>query len=129
GRWWFGSVAEAVVAHSRLPVLLDRAWQPSQRELLLADQPRLLVPLDGSMFAESVLEVAAGLADDLGAELVVVRVDPRPRDVRTAEQAIAEGERTDWRWRSRSIFRMLPSRWVAIGRIYRSYCVAFRAAG
>jgi nucleotide-binding universal stress UspA family protein len=92
GRWWFGSVAEAVVAHSRLPVLLDRAWQPSQRELLLADQPRLLVPLDGSTFAESVLDVAAGLAEDLGAELVVVRVDPRPRDVFTAEQAIAEGE-------------------------------------
>lgn len=96
GRWVFGSVAEAVVAHSPVPVLLDRAWHPAQRELLLTEQPRLLVPLDGSAFAESALELAGQLAQDLGAELVIVRVDARPMDVLTAEMVVAEtAERED----------------------------------
>ena len=75
GRWLFGSVAESVVASSPVPVLVERAWQPIRRESLLTDQPTLLVPLDGSTFAESALEPAAGLAEDLGAELVLVRVE------------------------------------------------------
>jgi nucleotide-binding universal stress UspA family protein len=92
GRWWFGSIAEAVVAHTPVPVLLDRSWQPSQRELLLGDSPVLLVPLDGSPFAESALEVAANLAEDIGASLVLVRVDPRSGDVLEAERIVAETE-------------------------------------
>ena len=48
GHLLFGSVAEGVVAHSRVPVLVERAWQPAQRELLIEGKPRLLVPLDGS---------------------------------------------------------------------------------
>jgi len=75
GHWLFGSVAEKVVSRSPVPVLLQRAWDPEQRELLLGDQPRLLVPLDGSAFSESVLDLAALLAEDLGAELLLVRVD------------------------------------------------------
>jgi nucleotide-binding universal stress UspA family protein len=89
GRWWFGSVAEAVVAHSSVPVLLDRSWQPSQRELLLGDSPVLLVPLDGSTFAESALAAAATMAEDLGASLELVRVDPRSADVLEAERIVA----------------------------------------
>lgn len=81
GRWLLGSVAEAVVARSPVPVLVDRAWHWVQRELLLQDEPRLLVPLDGSPFAESALAVALGLADDLGCELVLTRVEPRPTGV------------------------------------------------
>jgi nucleotide-binding universal stress UspA family protein len=75
GRWLFGSVAESVVASSPLPVLLERAWQPIRRELLLAEQPKFLVPLDGSPFAESALEPAAALAEDVGAELLLLRVE------------------------------------------------------
>jgi nucleotide-binding universal stress UspA family protein len=59
-----------------VPVLVERAWQPVRRELLLSDRPRLLVPLDGSPFAETVLDIAAGLADDIGAELILLRVEP-----------------------------------------------------
>lgn len=47
-RWLFGRVAESVVASSPVLVLVERAWQPIRREPLLADQPTLLVPLDGS---------------------------------------------------------------------------------
>ena len=85
GHLLLGSVAESVVAHSPIPVLLDRAWHWLQRELLLEDQPRLLVPLDGSPFGEAALGMAAGLADDLGAELVLLRVEPGPPGVLRAD--------------------------------------------
>jgi nucleotide-binding universal stress UspA family protein len=84
-RWLFGSVAEEVLSKSSLPVLLVRAGLPEHRELMLKDQPRVLVPLDGSTFAEAALPVAASLADDVGAELVLIRVQPRPRDVLMAD--------------------------------------------
>jgi nucleotide-binding universal stress UspA family protein len=80
-RWLCGSVAESVVASSPVPVLLERAWQPIRREPLLADQPTLLVPLDGSALAESAIEPAAAFADDLGAELVLLRVEHLATDV------------------------------------------------
>lgn len=85
GRWMFGSVADAVVARSPVPVLVQRAWDTSRRELLLGDQPRVLVPLDGSAFAAAALPTAASLADDLGAELVLVRVDTTPYDVKAGD--------------------------------------------
>jgi nucleotide-binding universal stress UspA family protein len=84
GRWILGSVAEAVLAACSVPVLLVRAWQQPKTVLLLEDQPRLLVALDGSAFAEAALPTAAALADDLGAELVLTRVECPPRDVRRA---------------------------------------------
>ncbi len=80
GRWLLGSVAESVVAHSPVPVVVDRAWRPIDREPLLIDRPRLLVPLDGSPFAEAALDVAVGLAEDLGGDLQLLRVEPLPED-------------------------------------------------
>jgi nucleotide-binding universal stress UspA family protein len=85
GRWLFGSVAEAVVASSPVPVLVERAWQPVRREPLLSESPGILVPLDGSPFAESALEPAAALAEDLGAALILLRVEDRPSDVLSDE--------------------------------------------
>jgi nucleotide-binding universal stress UspA family protein len=87
-RWLLGSVAEAVLARTSVPVLLVRAWQPRGREMLLRDEPRVLVPLDGSAFAEAALPIAAGLADDVGAELVLIRVQPRPADVIKTEAGL-----------------------------------------
>jgi nucleotide-binding universal stress UspA family protein len=89
GRWMFGSVAEAVVSRSPVPVLVQRAWDLAERQLLLEDRPRLLVPLDGSAFSESVLDLAARLAEDVGGELVLVRVVTTPRDVLNAEEDVA----------------------------------------
>ena len=80
-RWLLGSVAESVVARSPVPVLLDRAWHPVRREPLLSQRPRLLVPLDGSRFAETAVDTAAGLAEDIGAELILLRVELASTDV------------------------------------------------
>ncbi len=87
--WIFGSVAESLVAHCPVPVLVQRAWDVTRRELLLGDSPRILVPLDGSPFAACALPVAATLAEDLGGQLVLSSVDTTPHDVRAAEQDVA----------------------------------------
>jgi nucleotide-binding universal stress UspA family protein len=84
GRWVLGSVAEAVVAASPVPVLVQRAWQPLFGEPLLSDSPKIIVPLDGSAFAETALEPAANLAAQIGASLVLVRVEDNPWAVRDA---------------------------------------------
>lgn len=74
GRWVYGSVAEAVLARSQVPVLLIRAWQDEHAVDAIPDHPRLLVPLDGSEFAEAALPVAESLADALGGTLLLLRV-------------------------------------------------------
>ena len=86
GRWVLGSVAESVVATSPVPVLVQRAWQPLFGETLLNDRPRpkVIVPLDGSAFAETALETAASLAEDLGAKLILVRVEGGPDGLHAA---------------------------------------------
>ena len=78
GRWVYGSVAEAVLARASVPTLLVRAWVPEGGATPLADKPKLLVPLDGSHFAEEALPVATELADTLGGELILLRAVARP---------------------------------------------------
>jgi nucleotide-binding universal stress UspA family protein len=73
GRLMYGSVTEAVLGRSPVPVLLVRAWQEELPMALIAEHPRLLVPLDGSAFAEEALPVAQELADALGGELLLMR--------------------------------------------------------
>lgn len=82
GRWLYGSVADHVLRHSPVPVLLVPAacellW-PVRPELRTRRPPRILVTLDGSEMAESVLGVACAVAAALEAELHLVRVVPRP---------------------------------------------------
>lgn len=74
GRWIFGSVAEAVMAHSPVPVWLVRANLPHALDTLALERPRLIVPLDGSTFSEAILEPARELAHTLDATLVLLRV-------------------------------------------------------
>jgi nucleotide-binding universal stress UspA family protein len=70
-RAWLGSVAEALVRLSPVPVLLVR---PAAAAVPAAFR-RILVPLDGSAMGEAVLEHAARLARlDPGAELVLLQV-------------------------------------------------------
>ena len=88
-RWVLGSVAEALVTCSPVPILLQRAWDPDRRAILLGDQPKLLVPVDGSRFSEAVLPAALALADDLGAEILLVRVDQQAHDILRAEEDVA----------------------------------------
>jgi nucleotide-binding universal stress UspA family protein len=84
GRWVLGSVAEAVVAASPIPALVQRAWQPLFGKPLLSDKPRVIVPLDGSAFAETALEAGASLAEDLGAKLILISVQEDPAGLQAA---------------------------------------------
>jgi nucleotide-binding universal stress UspA family protein len=80
-RWRYGSVADQVVRGADVPVMLvpatvTRPW-PTARPL------RILVPLDGSVLAEEILVPIGRLAEQLGAELLVLRVvEPLPPSVR-----------------------------------------------
>jgi len=80
GRLVFGSVAEGVVSESHVPVLVARAWLPPQRQPLLPERPTLVVPLDGSEFAEAALGTALALAEDLDAMLVLLRATDESLD-------------------------------------------------
>jgi nucleotide-binding universal stress UspA family protein len=79
GRWLYGSVAERVFQHTRVPVLLTRAWK-TDAPAADASASIVLVPLDGSSLAEAVLPVVGALATSpLAPELVLVRVVEPPQ--------------------------------------------------
>jgi len=88
GRWLYGSVAEGVLRLAEVPVLLARAWQDPTVADRIADHPRIMVPLDGSPFAERALPVAERLADALHGELALVRAVPAPDLVFGPDRAV-----------------------------------------
>jgi nucleotide-binding universal stress UspA family protein len=74
GRWIFGSVAEGVLGHSAVPVVLVH---PTGRPSTLSLQPGaapILVPLDGSPLAEAALADALNMSRTLSAPLSLLRV-------------------------------------------------------
>jgi nucleotide-binding universal stress UspA family protein len=71
GRAVIGSVAEAVLAHSPVPVLLLRPGGHRMTHLRT-----LLVPLDGTPGGAHALGVALGLARATGARIVLLEVQP-----------------------------------------------------
>jgi nucleotide-binding universal stress UspA family protein len=74
GPWLLGNIAAKVLRATGKPVLLVRtpvdAASLQQRSLV----KRILVPLDGSKVGEAALPYAVGLAQELGAELVLYQV-------------------------------------------------------
>jgi nucleotide-binding universal stress UspA family protein len=78
GRALFGSVADAVVRRSAIPVVLVRAWDDGAARQPPHGTPTILVPLDGSALAEVALPAAFDLAELLRGELVLVRVLQAP---------------------------------------------------
>lgn len=78
GRWIYGSVAEKVLSLSTVPVLLVRPTGAATKLELEPAQASLLVPLDGSAFAESVLPHAKALACQLGKRIVLLRMIEPP---------------------------------------------------
>jgi nucleotide-binding universal stress UspA family protein len=74
GRFWLGSVADEMIRHGTLPLLLVR---PGEEEPNLEKEPdlgRIVVPLDGTELAEQILEPAVALAGLMpAAEIVLVR--------------------------------------------------------
>lgn len=96
----YGSVAESILAHSPVPILLVRVTKDEVAQTTLPEDPQILVPLDGSNFAEAALPYAAELARVLNGTLVLLRaVVPPPQWVDTVmtvpyptEEVIARGE-------------------------------------
>jgi nucleotide-binding universal stress UspA family protein len=76
GRWLYGSIAEAVLARSTVPVLLVRSGMPTSDLSAEVNQRRVLIPLDGSPTAERALPAAAELARAIDAEILLARVVP-----------------------------------------------------
>ncbi len=74
----YGSVAEAVLTHSPVPVLLVRATQASAITLGDIEQPEILIPVDGSPFAETVLPYAKEMARLVNGSLFLLRVVVAP---------------------------------------------------
>lgn len=73
-RAWLGSVADTLVRHSSIPLLLIRPGESKAERVRPAPLQRILVPLDGSSRAEAILPHAQDLARLTGAELVLIRV-------------------------------------------------------
>ncbi len=73
-RFWLGSVADRLMRRASVPVLLVR---PSAQAPDFAAKPvlrRLLIPLDGSVLAEQILEPATELGSLMKAEYTLLRV-------------------------------------------------------
>jgi nucleotide-binding universal stress UspA family protein len=76
GRWLYGSVADHVLRHAEVPVLLVSAvCAPAWPD---GGPGTILVPLDGSALAETALAPAAALAGTMQARLLLLRaVEPQ----------------------------------------------------
>ncbi len=73
-RWWLGSVADAVVRRSQLPVLLMRPAE-GEADLQAEFLPRhVLVPLDGSELSRGILEPATWIGSLSGARYTLLSV-------------------------------------------------------
>lgn len=76
GRGAGGSVAEWLLEHLTVPILLVRAWHDEDARRRFARGGPIVVPLDGSPLAEAALTVARAFAAAFGARLVLVLVAP-----------------------------------------------------
>jgi nucleotide-binding universal stress UspA family protein len=85
-RWMLGSVAEKVLQGATTPLLLFRAHEPAASAAL--SYRTIVVPLDGSLFAEQALDQAKAMAAATGATLVLVAVLPVLDDVALAEVGV-----------------------------------------
>jgi len=76
-RTWLGSVADAVMRKSAIPVLMLRPeHETPNRRATRSGIQRLLVPLDGSGLAKSIVPAAADLARASHAAITLLRIVP-----------------------------------------------------
>jgi nucleotide-binding universal stress UspA family protein len=73
-RLWLGSVADAMIRGSSVPILLVRPEENPSPHPVLENLRQILVPLDESALSETILDPARGLAALAGAELMLVEV-------------------------------------------------------
>jgi len=84
----FGSVAEKVLHAATKPLLLVHAPADAPRVLPRVEYHTILVPLDGSTFAEQALGLAEEMAQDTQARLLLVAVVPPNEDLDVAEAGL-----------------------------------------
>jgi nucleotide-binding universal stress UspA family protein len=72
-RWVAGSVAETLLERTPVPLLLVRDDAGEHELLVSSARPRIMVPLDGSVFAEAALPAAGELARRLDGQLVLLQ--------------------------------------------------------
>ena len=91
-RFWLGSVADAVIRTTAVPVLLvrggDEQTAPGRFE-------RILVPLDGSSLAEAVIPHAIALARLNAGHVHLLRIEERAEDLRMSVWGLAASEPDD----------------------------------
>jgi nucleotide-binding universal stress UspA family protein len=99
-RLWLGSVADAMIRGSSVPILLVRPEDNPSPHPVLENLRQILVPLDGSTLAEGILDPARELAALAGAELVLVEVIhplASPLESQSAAPSTFDVELTDLR--------------------------------
>lgn len=74
----YGSVAESVLTYSPVPVIMVRVATEEPVPIEVQPHPTLLVPLDGSAFAEEALPHAMAMAQALQAEIALLEVHVPP---------------------------------------------------
>ena len=82
--WSAGSVTQKVLERVKTSVLLVRAFGEGGDETLAHRYQRIVLPLDGSQRAESVLPVAVRLAERWHASLLLIHVVARTQGIRLA---------------------------------------------
>jgi nucleotide-binding universal stress UspA family protein len=76
-RAWLGSVADAVMRNSATPVLIVRSDQrEADRRTVAPSIKRVLIPMDGSALASSVVPAATELARAANASITLFRATP-----------------------------------------------------
>jgi nucleotide-binding universal stress UspA family protein len=100
-RWALGSVAARVLHAATKPLLLLRAREASEAAIPNWQYRTILVPLDGSVFAEHALEPAQTIAAGSGSELLLLAVVPAVDDIALAEVDIIP----DWMQAEREVER------------------------
>jgi nucleotide-binding universal stress UspA family protein len=89
GRFWLGSIADAVIRSATGPLLMVRGQ----------DDPhafqRILVPLDGSSLGEEIIPHAIALAKTSAAHVHLLQIEERAEDLRASVWTLAAHEPDD----------------------------------
>lgn len=73
-RLWLGSVADAMIRHTHLPILVIHPERPGGVPAEVLSFRHILVPLDGSGLAEAILSPAVDVARATGARITLAHI-------------------------------------------------------
>jgi nucleotide-binding universal stress UspA family protein len=114
-RFWLGSVADELVRHVSVPVLLVPPMDGKTRERADRGFRHVLVPLDGSELGESILEPAIELGTRWDAKFTLLHVVPTGRMVGARTYPIPMGHLEDRRDRAREYLATVSEKLQARG--------------